>query len=317
MKLSFAKAINRPENAKGNIIFFHPGGLPARGISQIAQSFPAYNFTYIEIRLVSSFINAFSPEGKQLNSLTQIAQEILSEIYDKNDLPSLFLGWSLGGAIAFEAAHLWQGSKKPVLCFLDSTGPHAADYFISKWFGEANFQAFLKTSGKSTLSELDASKWFSYSDKGMNLSFISKYFTMYLNALREVNIPLKPLNHSPISQTDFMTELMEEAIKYGAFDESLSADGFYKVFEAYKEGIIISMVIIISHTYQYYDGTLLLFKADNKDLGDSNEPPYMGWQKLFSKIHPVSVPYDHYAILSSEASEKYLIKEISDLLETI
>lgn len=315
MKFSFAKTINSPKNAVGNLFFFHPGGLPARGISQITQSFPNYNLTHIEIRLVSSFMNSFNSEGKQLNFAKNIAQEIYSEIYVESKLPCLFIGWSLGGVIAFETAHLWQG-KKPVLCFFDSTGPHAIDYFLAKWFGESNFKEFLKANGKSTSFDIDSSKWFAYSNKEMknNLSYISNYFTMYLNALKEVNIPLKPPNYEYPNESVFITGLMEKAIKYGAFDNSLSYDGFYKVFEVYKEGIVKSLALLAGQTYQHYDGKLLLFKADNNEREDAYEPNYLGWEKLVAQIQLVSIPFDHYAMLSTEASEKYLVKEIARFL---
>lgn len=270
--------VQEVENPIGTLVYFHPGGLPSQMIKGVTQSLMDWRVLSVELMRCTAYVEATDRQGKLAGSIEQIAEEIVPQLPAEED-NLLLVGWSFGGAVAFEVASRWKGEVRPRLAFIDSIAP------------------------VTTLA---------FPEDSVDSGLILKWFVQYLQSLKHCRIRLNLPWLGRRDDDEVLRDILNQAVEQGAFDRRTKPVAFKKVFTTFTQGLVRNTRLGSIYQARPYGGSLLLIRAKRGLLRRFSWIRHMGWKPLVSQLTVESLDFDHYQIISEQAAIEKLGSLISE-----
>jgi len=268
-ELSCVFCLNKPDQAVGNIVYFHPGGLSSESLRDSLENYSSWNVYVVEMMLNKKYMEVENVNGKLNTSIEAIGQEIVDGLR-LEALNTIFIGWSFGGVMAYEVSSKISSDIQPEIVLLDSIAP-SSDFFKNK-------------------SKIKQNR------------LIFEWFHQYMESLKGRKL------HRPNVRKDDevysgLNTLLRECISLGLFPQRTKIAGFEKIYKTFKSGLLKNSGLGSSYIPIRQSNPITLVRAKKGLLLRFKWCRDMGWKKYAPNLKIVTLPYNHYQLISDKKAQ--------------
>lgn len=281
--------VARRDHAEVTVICIHPGGMPVRSYTHLAERLADYSWHLVELSLNKHYASALGKTDLPEETLRLIADEVIEDLGDIwNARRICLLGWSFGGVLACELASR-RAEEGCGVVLLDSIAPSL-------------FNGVMTREQTDRLIEL-----------GRSQVVRVRWFSDYMRALKRVDWDVAGSDAHRLSEDELIELMRVQLIAAGGLPETTSFVGFSKVYREFSRGMNRNIAVILAYRPEAYRFPLHLVRSDYPLYEIFHLHQDLGWGHLAPQRTVTSLPFGHYDMLLNPQA----LDHISTHIETI